>query len=155
MHADNRGVDHLDSGIMGTSECVDDAAADTSPPPPNKSVVAGGERTKRLGQICPTHNSGERNASLCNDGGTVDFALLDINLNGRDSHPVAEALAASGVPLVYSTGNTDHGSRGGYFDRPVLRKPFNMRNWSTCLPASNSHRSPDRAQASLCSMKAR
>ncbi len=25
---------------------------------------------------------------------------------------------------VYSTGNTDHGSREGYSDRPVLRKPF-------------------------------
>ena len=36
----------------------------------------------------------------------VDFALLDINLNGSDSHPVAEALSARGVPLVYSTGNT-------------------------------------------------
>jgi hypothetical protein len=33
MHADNRGVDHLDSGIMGTGKCVDDAAPDTSPPP--------------------------------------------------------------------------------------------------------------------------
>jgi hypothetical protein len=37
---------------------------------------------------------------------------------------VAEALSARGIPLVYSTGNTDHGSRDGYSDRPVLRKPF-------------------------------
>jgi hypothetical protein len=131
MHADNRGIDHLDSGIMGTGKCVDDAAPDTSPPPPNKSVVAGGVRTKRLGQICPTHTSGEGNASLCNDGGTVDFALLDINLNGRDSHPVAEALTARGVQLVYLTGNTDHGSRDGYSDRPVLRKPFKYEDLVT------------------------
>jgi CheY-like chemotaxis protein len=54
------------------------------------------------------------------DAQAFDFALLDINLNGHDSRPVAEALSARGVPLVYSTGNTDHGSR----DRPVLRKPF-------------------------------
>jgi hypothetical protein len=33
-------------------------------------------------------------------------------------------FSARGVPLVYSTGNTDHGSRDGYSDRPVLRKPF-------------------------------
>ena len=50
--------------------------------------------------------------------------MLDVNLNGSDSHPVAEALSARGVPLVYSTGNTDHGSRDGYSDRPVLRKSF-------------------------------
>ena len=47
MHADNGGVDHLDSGIMVTGECVYDTAPDTSPPPPNEAVV----RTKRLGQI--------------------------------------------------------------------------------------------------------
>ena len=53
MYADNRGVDHLDSGIMVTGECVYDTAPDTSPPPPNEAVVAGGVRTKRLGQITP------------------------------------------------------------------------------------------------------
>jgi CheY-like chemotaxis protein len=53
-----------------------------------------------------------------------DVAILDINLNGNDSHPVAEALSARGVPFVYSTGNTDHGSTNGYSGRPVLRKPF-------------------------------
>lgn len=26
MHADNGGIDHLDSGIMGAGKCVDDAA---------------------------------------------------------------------------------------------------------------------------------
>jgi CheY-like chemotaxis protein len=58
------------------------------------------------------------------DAQVFDAAILDIDLNGNDSHPVAEALSARGVPFVYSTGNTDHGSRDGYFDRPVLRKPF-------------------------------
>jgi CheY-like chemotaxis protein len=53
-----------------------------------------------------------------------DIALLDMNLNGNDSRPVAEALSARGVPFVYSTGNTGHSSRDGYSDRPVLKKPF-------------------------------
>jgi CheY-like chemotaxis protein len=53
-----------------------------------------------------------------------DAAMLDVNLNGNDSHLVAEALAARGVPFVYSTGNTGHGLRDGYSDRPVLKKPF-------------------------------
>ena len=43
---------------------------------------------------------------------------------GSDRHPVAEALSARGVPFVYSTGNTGHGSRDGYSGRPVLKKPF-------------------------------
>jgi CheY-like chemotaxis protein len=53
-----------------------------------------------------------------------DVALLDVNLNGNDSHPVAEALSARGVPFVYSTGNTARSLRDGYSDRPVLKKPF-------------------------------
>lgn len=54
MHADNRGVDHLDSGILGSSKCVYDAAPDISPPPTDEAVVAGGGRTKYLGQITPS-----------------------------------------------------------------------------------------------------
>src|SRR6188474_1012097 len=53
-----------------------------------------------------------------------DVAMLDVNLNGNDSHPVAEALSARGVPFVYSTGNSGQNLRGDYSDRPVLRKPF-------------------------------
>ena len=53
-----------------------------------------------------------------------DVALFDVNLNGSDSYPVAEALSARGVPFVYSTGNTSHNLRDGYSDRPVLKKPF-------------------------------
>lgn len=53
MHADYRGVDHLNSRIMGRGKCIDDAAPDTSPPPSNEAVVARGVRTKLLGQITP------------------------------------------------------------------------------------------------------
>ncbi len=30
--------------------------------------------------------------------------MVDINLNGNKSHEVADALAARGVPFVFSTG---------------------------------------------------
>src|SRR5215831_20118839 len=53
MDADNGGVDHLDSGIMGNGKCVYDAAPDTSPPPADEAVVASGVRAKRLRQITP------------------------------------------------------------------------------------------------------
>ncbi len=53
MHADSRGVDHLDSGIMASRKCVYDAAPETSLPPAYEAVVACGVRTKRLGQITP------------------------------------------------------------------------------------------------------
>jgi CheY-like chemotaxis protein len=53
-----------------------------------------------------------------------DAVLLDMNLNGNSSSVVADALAESGVPFVYSTGNSDSDDRDGFSNRPVLRKPF-------------------------------
>jgi CheY-like chemotaxis protein len=62
-----------------------------------------------------------------------DVALLDMNLNGDDSHLVAEALSARGVPFVYSTGNTSRSSGDGYSDRPVLKKPFKYEELAAIL----------------------
>lgn len=56
-----------------------------------------------------------------------DVATLDVNLNGIQSYPVAEALTVGGVPFVFSTGYSDHALRDGYRDRPVLKKPFKSR----------------------------
>jgi len=58
------------------------------------------------------------------DAHAFDAAILDINLNGNKSHSVADALAARGVPFVFSTGYAVHDMSEGYRDRPVLRKPF-------------------------------
>ena len=62
-----------------------------------------------------------------------DIALLDMNLNGNDSHAVAEALSARAIPFVYSTGNTGQSLRDGYSDRPVLKKPFKYDEMAATL----------------------
>ena len=53
MHADNGGIDHLDSGIMGSGKRFYDAAPDTSPPPADETVIAGRVRAKMIRQIAP------------------------------------------------------------------------------------------------------
>lgn len=54
--------------------------------------------------------------------GGIDVVVLDWNLAGEASTPVAEALAAQGVPFLISTG---YGSVGGAFaNRPVVTKPY-------------------------------
>jgi CheY-like chemotaxis protein len=58
------------------------------------------------------------------DTRAFDAALLDMNLNGDKSHDVAEALAARGVPFVFSTGYSALDMRDDYRNRPVLKKPF-------------------------------
>jgi CheY-like chemotaxis protein len=55
---------------------------------------------------------------------TLDVAILDLNINGREVYPVAEALAARGIPFIFSTGYGKEGVRAPYDDRPTLQKPF-------------------------------
>jgi hypothetical protein len=38
MHADNRGVDHLDSGIMGSGQCIYETAPDAGPAPADEAI---------------------------------------------------------------------------------------------------------------------
>lgn len=56
---------------------------------------------------------------------TFDAALVDINLGGNESYPVADALAGRGVPFAFSSGYSAKGVKAGYGHRPMLRKPYN------------------------------
>lgn len=56
----------------------------------------------------------------------IDAAVLDANLNGLSVMPVAEALAARGVPFVFATGYGDTGGAPTGFDAPIIRKPYDV-----------------------------
>ena len=56
-------------------------------------------------------------------GGAADAALLDVGLRGETVYPVAEALAARGVPFAFTTGYGE-ASDTRCRDRPVLAKPI-------------------------------
>jgi CheY-like chemotaxis protein len=58
------------------------------------------------------------------DGGGIDAAVLDINLDGQMSYPVADKLATRGIPFVFSTGYGGEALPDGYEGTPVLKKPF-------------------------------
>lgn len=53
-----------------------------------------------------------------------DVAMLDMNLGGVNSYPVADALAARGIPYFFSTGYTAGRIDERYRDRPILAKPI-------------------------------
>ena len=65
--------------------------------------------------------------------GGFDAVLLDVNLHNQNSFPVADALAARGVPFVFATGYGTHGLREDLRDRPVLQKPFRLRELGRVL----------------------
>jgi CheY-like chemotaxis protein len=56
----------------------------------------------------------------------IDAAVLDANLNGHSVTPVAQALAARGIPFVFATGYGETGGAPGGFDAPVIRKPYDV-----------------------------
>jgi CheY-like chemotaxis protein len=62
------------------------------------------------------------------DAQEFDVAMLDLNLNGNESYPVADMLAARGVPFAFATGYGQRSLRDDFGDRPVLRKPFKERD---------------------------
>lgn len=54
----------------------------------------------------------------------LDGALLDVNLGAEQSYPVADKLAADGVPFAFVTGYGRHGLTGQHTERPTIPKPF-------------------------------
>ena len=64
---------------------------------------------------------------------SFDFAVLDINLDGKQSFPVADVIRARGLPFVFATG---YGSRilgEPYTDTPILQKPFSLADLRRAL----------------------
>ena len=57
------------------------------------------------------------------DGG-ISAAILDINLGGEAALPVADYLAAVGVPFIFATGYEADCPRGRHSAVPVVTKPF-------------------------------
>jgi len=57
-------------------------------------------------------------------GGGIDAALLDINLDGKMSYPVADELASRGIPFVFSTGYGEEELPDEYEGVRLLKKPF-------------------------------
>ena len=59
-------------------------------------------------------------------GEVFDVAILDVNLAGDPIFPVAEAIAARGVPFLFSTGYGSGGLENPFRDRPVVQKPYTL-----------------------------
>lgn len=58
------------------------------------------------------------------DTQVIDAAMLDVNLNGERSYPVADALARRGVPFLFSSGYGGLVLPEAYRVLPMLTKPF-------------------------------
>ena len=63
----------------------------------------------------------------------VDVAVLDLNLDGKDTYAIADALRQKNVPFLFATGYGSTGIRPEYRDRPVLQKLFQAKELEIAL----------------------
>jgi CheY-like chemotaxis protein len=65
--------------------------------------------------------------------GQFDMAILDINLAGERSFPVALRLAERGVPFMFATGYGALGLEAPFRDTFTLKKPFQQEDLARAI----------------------
>jgi CheY-like chemotaxis protein len=67
------------------------------------------------------------------DEEVLDIALLDVNLAGKRSFPVADILAERGVPFIFVSGYGEQALEAPHQNRPVIQKPFSPESIAETL----------------------
>jgi CheY-like chemotaxis protein len=67
---------------------------------------------------------------------SFDVAMLDVNLAGQASFPVADVLRTRGIPYLFATGYGTQGIAEAHRQAPVLQKPFRARDLEEVLRAA-------------------
>jgi DNA-binding response OmpR family regulator len=65
-----------------------------------------------------------------------DFAILDVNVNGKVISPVADLIKARKRPFIFATGYGSSGLPEEYRDRPALQKPFQLETLARTIDAT-------------------
>ena len=69
----------------------------------------------------------------------LDGAILDVNLGGEPVYPVAEQLAARGVPFIFCTGYGLKGLASNFAHVPTLAKPYMREELENILVTVLAH----------------
>ncbi|WP_438751895.1 response regulator [Pararhizobium sp. O133] len=67
----------------------------------------------------------------------IDFAVLDINLAGKHSFPIAQVLRQRGIPFLFASGYGVAGLAEGFETAPVLQKPFDKSDLEKAILSVN------------------
>jgi two-component sensor histidine kinase/PAS domain-containing protein len=67
------------------------------------------------------------------DDESIDAVVLDLNLNGQMSYPVADVLASRGMPFVFLTGYHKSSIPEAYVRFPMMQKPLDRSRLGDAL----------------------
>lgn len=71
------------------------------------------------------------------EGEALDFAVLDVNLNGAACFTIADRLAARGVPYLFLTGYDVWALPDTYRGAPCVPKPFSAEQLVAAIKQSS------------------
>lgn len=71
-------------------------------------------------------------------GAPIDFALVDVYLDGQPSYEVADVLQERGVPFVFATGSDPSGTPDRFRGIGRCQKPFRPSDLSQVIAAATS-----------------
>jgi len=90
-----------------------------------KTVTSVGEAAKTLGE-----------------GIGFDMAIVDVNLHGQSTFPLADMLLDRGTPFVFATGYGAREMPERFGGVPVLHKPFELEQLKRALLAAEGIPAP-------------
>jgi len=59
---------------------------------------------------------------------SADVVILDVNLNGEQTYPLAHTLASRGIPFIFATGYGAAGLKEEWRSAPALQKPYQAQD---------------------------
>jgi DNA-binding response OmpR family regulator len=83
-------------------------------------------------QVVATSGSMPDASKLVSDA-SADLAILDVNLNGEETYPLADSLAARKITFIFATGYGSSGIKAEWSGVPVLQKPFQSRELANAI----------------------
>jgi len=78
--------------------------------------------------------------------------MLDVNLHGQESFPVADALVERGIPFVFTTGFGASTLPERFKRTPVMERPFRLKDIRRAISELQTPSSLERltSASSLC-----
>jgi CheY-like chemotaxis protein len=88
------------------------------------------------GQVVGPAAKFEKALSLAREA-KIDVAVLDINLAGTLTYPIAKVLKERGIPFVFATGYNEIGLPMDFQGHLVLEKPFSQSDFDQAVSAAS------------------
>jgi DNA-binding response OmpR family regulator len=92
-------------------------------------------------RVVGTANRVDRGMEIAQNG-DIDMAILDINVRGVLSFPIAEVLRDRGVPVIFASGYGQLGLIAAFRGAHILTKPFDIIGLARIV--AQARRSPNR-----------